>query len=101
MNAGKWFVPSVRTKDCRDSSENGVLAEELKYRFREDLNGWSHLVKFRLLCLLKTYFLSSCFFSIVLLRCRTGGGSFKRYQALLAEVKDSIPKGTRAAVWCR
>lgn len=47
----EWqFVHSVRTKHYGDSSENGVLAEELKHRFRaEDLNDWSHLVKFRLL----------------------------------------------------
>lgn len=40
MNTGWQFVHSIRTKDYGDSSENEVLSEELKHRFRaEDLNG--------------------------------------------------------------
>lgn len=45
------MVVCPQCKDQGDFSENGVLVKELKHTFRaEDLNSWSHLVKFRLLC---------------------------------------------------
>lgn len=55
----------------------------------------------RSVSVLGTYFPSSCLLSSILLRYKTGGGNFRRDKTVLAEVKDPVPKGGPAAVWCR